>query len=321
MKEQPLVTVLIPVYNRPMVINTIKSIIDQTYQNLEILVIDNASTDNTVETIRSLNDDRIRLVVNEKNLGQTGSMNRGLKLAEGKYIARIDSDDVAFPQRIEKQVEFLEENPDYVLVGSWIQYISDDDKIGGVMKMCVTDEGLRFMQTFFCGIHHPTAMYRTDIIRTYQIEYEPGISMAEDYELWRKLLHYGKGCNLGETLVYYRRGDHNDSIKHYEQMVAESRMVRRRVCEELKLPTREKQRLMHTLDIAEIDNKGIVEATRYLLFMYSFFVKNVSRSCADYALLRRYVFQMGYGVCFENNKRPYAQPIRKLYHKLRSRMH
>lgn len=95
MNENPLVTVLIPVYNRPSVINTINSILTQSYRNLEILVIDNASTDNTVEVIKSLRDERIRLIVNENNLGQTGSMNRGLQLAKGKYIARIDSDDIA----------------------------------------------------------------------------------------------------------------------------------------------------------------------------------------------------------------------------------
>ena len=319
--QEPLVTVLIPVYNRPTIINTIESITQQTYKNLEILIIDNASTDNTVSCIKNIDDDRIKLIVNDNNIGQTRSMNKGLKIANGKYIARIDSDDIALSTRIEKQVKFMETHPDYVLVGSWIQYISDDDKIGGIMKMCTTDDGLRFMQTFSCGIHHPTAMYRTDIIRANKIEYEAEIHMAEDYELWRKLLHYGKGCNLGEVLVYYRRGSYNDSLQHYNQMVRESRMVRRRVCNELDLSDSERMNLNAALDIAETDDKTILETFKYIHFMYYFLKKHISKDNPDYKLLRRYIFQMGYGVTIENNHRLYAKPIIKLYNILRARMH
>lgn len=321
MFENPLVTVLIPVYNRPSVVKTIDSIIHQTYSNLEILIIDNASTDDTVEVIRNINDKRIRLVINETNLGQTGSMNKGLKLASGKYIARIDSDDIALPERIEEQVRFMEEHPDYVLVGAWIQYISDDDQLGGVMRMCTTDKGLRFMQTFFCGIHHPTAMYRTDVIRENSIEYEPGISMAEDYEMWRKLLHFGKGLNIGKVLVYYRRGENNDSLKHYDQMVKESLLVRKRVCAELELNTRDREKLDKALALLDIRNKSLSQIIYYFRTMFGLFHRKISKSDQDYGILRRYVFQMSFGTCFFENQRFYAKVLNFAYKQLRKTMH
>lgn len=321
MNENPLVTVLIPVYNRPSVINTINSILTQSYRNLEILVIDNASTDNTVEVIKSLRDERIRLIVNENNLGQTGSMNRGLQLAKGKYIARIDSDDIATPDRIELQVKFLESNEDYVLVGSWIQYISDDDVLGGVVKTCTTDEGLRFMQTFFCGIHHPTAMYRTDIIRDNGIEYDPNISMAEDYDMWRKLLKYGKGLNIAKVLVYYRRGCNNDSIKHLKEMIQETRLVRRKVCSDLVLSDNMKKRLEKALSIAEKDRQTLIEAISYFSFMLSFFKKSIKRESPDYPILHKYIYQMSYGTCIQNSNALWALPLQLLYNSLRKKMH
>ena len=106
----PLISIVLPVYNRPTVINTINSVLNQTYSNFELIIVDNASTDSTVSEIRKINDERIKLYINEVNKGQTFSLNRGLALANGKYIARIDSDDLMYPTRIEDQVTFLESN-------------------------------------------------------------------------------------------------------------------------------------------------------------------------------------------------------------------
>ena len=258
-KSEPLVTVLIPVYNRPNVVKTIDSIVNQTYSNLEILIVDNASTDNTVEAIKKIKDLRIRLLVNEQNLGQTYSLNRGLREATGKYIARIDSDDIALPRRIEKQVEFMENNPDYVLVGSWVRFISDDDKLGMLVKMPTTDEGMRLMHTVSCGMFHPSAMYRTDTIRGNNIEYDPEIHMAEDYDLWVKLMQYGKACNLGEPLIYYRRGNDNDSRRYEDVMGRESSEIRSKVCNNLTCPKQIKSEIKQIILLERKEKKSISE--------------------------------------------------------------
>ena len=142
-ENKPLVTVLLPVYNRESVTKTIDSILGQTFTNFELIVVDNSSTDHTANMVAAYADKRISLVINEKNGGQIFSLNRGLSIARGKYIARIDADDIAFPTRLEKQVAFLENHPDFGLCGSWVQYINDDDQLTVKMKMCLTDEGLR----------------------------------------------------------------------------------------------------------------------------------------------------------------------------------
>lgn len=318
--EMPLVTVLIPVYNRPIVVNTISSIIEQTYKNLEILVIDNASTDDTVLRIQSIRDNRIRLVINEKNIGQTGSLNKGLILAKGKYIARIDSDDIAFPERIEKQVYFMENNREFVLCGSWIQYISDSDEIGGVLRMPTTDRGFRFMQTFACAMHHPTSMYRTETIRTHNITYSPDIKMAEDYALWFELSKHGKACNLAEPLVYYRRGDNNDSICHLDIMKKELYDLRLKICE-YHLRGTLKQKMLGNIEKINNGNLGIIDTLKYGMFMFRYLKTVISKSELDYKILRTQIAQYTYVECIEYNNRCYMYPIKLVYHLLQRTKH
>lgn len=160
--NNPLVTVILPVYNRPSVLHTINSVLKQTYQNFELLIVDNASTDETQGVIKKIKDKRIRLVINEVNRGQTYSINRGLRLARGVYIARIDADDLMLPTRLEKQVAFMEQYPEYGLCGSWVQYITDDNRKAIIVKTCTSDWSLRAMQRIACGVYHPAVMMRAD---------------------------------------------------------------------------------------------------------------------------------------------------------------
>ncbi len=316
--NSPLVTVLIPVYNRPSVTSTIKSILGQTYSNLEVLIVDNASTDTTVKEIESIDDPRIRLLINEENKGQTFSLNRGLKEAKGKYIARIDSDDIAVPERIEKQVRFMEENPEYVLIGSWVRFISDDDKLGMVVKMPVTDEGLRLMHTVACGMYHPSAMYKTDTIRVFDISYDPEIHMAEDYDLWVKLMEHGKACNLGEALIYYRRGNDNDSRRHENVMRKESTEIRRRVCGKLECSEEQRTEIYNIIDIEDKKRKSLLQCIIIHQFYKKYISKNIDKTSIDYNILRQHFRIKEYGSCFAYNSSWYAHIIRKLYRLLRN---
>src|SRR5690606_28917246 len=110
--REPLVTVFMPVYNSEQYIReALESILNQTYQNLDILLVDDGSTDRSVEIIKSYQDTRIRLIQNEKNMGIPYTRNVGLKEAKGKYIAIMDSDDIAVSNRIERQIQYLETNP------------------------------------------------------------------------------------------------------------------------------------------------------------------------------------------------------------------
>ena len=133
--EKVLVTVLLPVYNNPNINLCIDSVLKQSYKDFELLIIDNASTDNTVEVIKSYDDPRIKLVINEENIGPTGSLNKGVNLINTKYIARIDADDLMLENRLEKQVRFLENNPEYGIVGSWTRHIDTNNNLYEINKL------------------------------------------------------------------------------------------------------------------------------------------------------------------------------------------
>ncbi len=121
-----MVSIIMPVYNSSGYLSdAIESILSQTYSDFEFIIIDDASTDNSIEIIYSYHDPRIVLLKNDINLGVTHSLNKGIKHARGKYIARMDADDIALPQRIELQVDFLEKNPEFILVGSFFEVIPE----------------------------------------------------------------------------------------------------------------------------------------------------------------------------------------------------
>lgn len=315
--DKPLVTVLLTVYNRPSVVRTVNSILNQTYKNIDLLIVDNASTDNTCDEIRKINDDRIRLLINEKNGGQTYSLIRGINNIKGKYIARIDADDIALPDRIEKQVDFLEKNPEYVLCGSWVQYINDDDQYTLLMKMPTSDIGLRTMQMVTCGMYHPAAMYRTSTIKDNNINYDPDIYMAEDYEMWRKLLQYGKGLNLPEALVLYRRGSNNDSTTHQETMGRESFLVRKKVVEAWE-NSKEKKMMQKVISIEE-QNKKTISDIRYIWKTYKALLKdNMDKGSDDYKIIRKYFVLKVYTASINNNTVAWARCAKVVYKKLLS---
>lgn len=311
--EKPLVTVLMTVYNRENVSNTMKSILNQTYENFEFLIVDNASTDRTCDVINSFNDSRIRLVVNEKNMGQTYSLNRGLTLAKGKYIARIDSDDIAMPDRIQKQVEFLENHPDFGLVGSWVRYIDDEDNLTVLMKMPTTDVGLRTMQDIACGMYHPTAMYRTEILRKHNIFYDPDIHMAEDYDMWRKILAYSNGLNLPEVLLYYRKGSQNDSSKHADLMYQECFDVREKICKS----SEDKKSMLDEIALERKSKKKIRECIKINKFLVNYLSDRIDKQSEDYNIIKKHINYKIVSTCIHYNDSAYAKLIEVVYSKLR----
>lgn len=160
----PDVSVIIPTFNAQAHIEeTLASVLCQTDCDFEIIVIDDASRDSTLERIRRIGDSRVRLHVNEINHGLPGSMNLAMMLVRGNYIARIDHDDCALPDRLSSQSRFLNENPQITVVGSQIQHFGLDDLISDVPL----DDG-KIKARFISGrnyLANPSAMWRTDFIR------------------------------------------------------------------------------------------------------------------------------------------------------------
>ena len=213
MSHQPIITVLIPTYNCEQYIQeAVQSILDQTYTNFECIIIDDCSTDGTVDIIKTFNDPRINLIIKPKNSGYTNSLNYGLTIAKGKYIARMDGDDISLPNRFEKQIEVLEQDKDIIVCGSIFRIIDSETIITAPEK----HEDIKLALLKDSCIGHPTAMIRKSVLDKHQIFYDTNFEPAEDYDLWVKLSKLGKLHNLQEVLFLYRVHDNQVSITKKE---------------------------------------------------------------------------------------------------------
>jgi len=201
--SNPLVSVLMPVYNGELYLNeAIKSILQQTYSNFEFLIINDGSTDKSEHIVQSFNDPRIVYVNNEQNMGLIKTLNKGLDLVKGTYIARMDCDDISLPLRIEKQISFLENNTSYGLCGT--QFCSL--KNGKLLRKSLpcTNEDLKSWLLFKSPIAHPTVMLRSDVIKNNNFQYSQEFPSAEDFHLWTEFAKISKLANLPDVLLLYR---------------------------------------------------------------------------------------------------------------------
>jgi len=202
--KTPKVTVFIPVYNREQYVGeAIESILAQTFSDFEILLVDDGSTDASVERIRSFSDPRIRLVSNEINLGIPKTRNKGVELARGQYMAMLDSDDRAYPNRLEKQVAFLDNHPEHAQVGSWCRMMDQDGHpLKKIKRQPELSDDIHAQFLFRCAMSNRSIMARTAILKEYG--YRNDFPRCQDYELHVRLTKHYKVGNIPECLVYGR---------------------------------------------------------------------------------------------------------------------
>lgn len=212
MMDKPTVSVILPVYNCELYIyDAVQSILNQSFTNFELIIIDDCSTDATVAIINSFKDSRIRLIVKEKNSGYTDSLNYAISICKGEFIARMDGDDISLPERFQKQVDFLNANKDVIMCGTGIQ-IMDSDKL---LFHPSSHDAIKVKLCFSNAFFHPTVMFRKDVFAHfhYNKEFEP----AEDYDLWAQLVFKGKVMNIDEVLLKYRV--HTNQISNYKNEI------------------------------------------------------------------------------------------------------
>lgn len=202
----PRVTVLMPVYNgQAFLREAVASVLAQTYHDFELLIIDDGSTDKTPAILQEFHDPRIRIVRNETNLKLIRSLNRGIGLARGEFIARMDADDLCHPERFARQVEFLERSPDVDVVGTDIIIFETDTARGFRPSPPPTSAAqVRWELLRVSCLYHPTVMLRKSIFASEE-PYDPEYVHCEDYELWLRLSRRRRLENLDEPLLYYRR--------------------------------------------------------------------------------------------------------------------
>jgi len=206
--NKPLVSVLMPCYNvEKYVAESMRSILLQTYSNLEIIAINDCSTDNTGKILKQLEseDARIKVITNDENLKLIATLNKGVALCGGKYIARMDADDIALPTRIEKEADFLEQHPDHDIVSTlFYAFRSENPRHRDLHYSPLSDEELRAYILFKSGICHPAVMIRKRVFSELELKFEREYLHVEDYALWSEAIYKTKIANIGEPLLLYR---------------------------------------------------------------------------------------------------------------------
>ncbi|HCY64044.1 MAG TPA: hypothetical protein DHV59_14705 [Oxalobacteraceae bacterium] len=213
MESCPRVSVLTPVRNGAKYLESaLNSILGQTFDDFELVIVDDGSSDSTPEILQShsLRDSRIRIVSNTGAAGVANALNLGLNLCRGEYIARHDADDLSFPERLARQVEYLDMHPDIAIVGSQIQMINEAGEVIRQHGEPTSAAAVRFHALFGTPFAHPSVMFRRDALGKAQLCYRE--IPAQDYDLWTRMLDLGlRGANMAETLVGYRVFQASDS--------------------------------------------------------------------------------------------------------------
>lgn len=237
----PIVSVLMPCYNSEQYIReAIDSILSQTFSDFEFIVINDGSTDNSAEIIGSYKDKRIKYINNDVNLGLIKSLNKGISLAKGKYIARMDSDDISYPTRLKEQVIFLDNHPDVIMCGTWINFFNYPPRKDDGHHQ--TDITYLSLLKGWC-INHPTVMMRTDVIKKNNLFYDENYPCAEDYELWSRLIRYGKIVNLQKVLLDYRWHENNISVVKQKKMQETVQKIQQNMLDFLSLSKEEQEKI------------------------------------------------------------------------------
>lgn len=199
-----MVSVVMPAYNCEKYITiAIQAVLDQTYADFELIIINDGSTDTTRQRILSFKDSRIRYVENEENLGVVQTLNRGLDLARGKYIMRTDADDQSMPHMINSLLSFLENHPDHILCGAYVRLIGSKKLIPKPAK----DAEIKIYTLLSCPFPHTCIMIRKECLDTWNLKYSTHFIDAEDHGLWSEMLLHGKFANLKKVLLFYNKSN------------------------------------------------------------------------------------------------------------------
>jgi hypothetical protein len=233
-----------PIHNgEAFVAAAIESVLEQTFRDFEFLIIDDGSTDGSVGIIEAYTDPRIRLMRNEHQIGQTRTLNRGLGMARGEYVARMDADDISLPTRLERQVGFMAANPDVGACGTWVVTLGDRE--GEVWKYPEGAEEIRCRLLFDSALAHPSVCMRREVFARHSLQFDEAYPLAEDYQLWKTASDVFPLANIGEVLLRYRIHAESVSQRGSQQQEATVRRIHEESLDRLGLNPSEEERFVH----------------------------------------------------------------------------
>jgi glycosyltransferase involved in cell wall biosynthesis len=295
----PLISVVMPIYNPTEYLpEAIESIIHQTFPHFEFIII----SDDSSEKTRAILDDyqtrdkRIH-VYHQQRTGLVSSLNRGFHLAKGKYIARMDGDDISLPGRFEKQYNYLEKHPETGICGTWMEYTDEHGTTLHRPKTPASHNLLAWQIFFSSPFDHPTVMIRKDIVEKAGF-YHPEKKYAEDYDLWTRLFFITKFANIPEFLVKYRSHSHNISSVHATDMATMSDRIKLELIENF-LPKEQLQgvepdKIQNLWNPAVLGTAQIKEQVRllhllHLNFLRKFHLTKTEKREVSHDIITRYV--------------------------------
>ncbi|MFN5182505.1 MAG: glycosyltransferase [Bacteroidota bacterium] len=266
MIRNPKISVLMSVYNSASYLKeSIDSVLSQTFTDFELIIINDGSTDSSWKIINDFKDERIIKIDNDGNKGLIYSLNLGLNLASGTFIARMDSDDICFPNRFQAQFDYLISNPDVAVLGSDYINFSETSE-----KKCVTLKGkdvLKSWLTFSSPLCHPSVMMRADSIRSLSNAYDTNFRHVEDYELWTRMALNFNLENLPLNLIRYRH--HNQQVSQIarEEQYQLSSVIQHRYLSDLGFSFSEEEFNIHRVIASgkKIDRYELLQRVRLWL--------------------------------------------------------
>lgn len=270
---KPTVTVLMSAYNAEAYIaDSVNSILNQSFTDFEFIIINDGSTDSTGEYLSEIEkrDHRIKYIINEKNIGLAGALNKGLRLSKGKYIVRMDADDVSLPNRIQKQVTYMDSNPEIGVSSGWILSFGEKST---VWKCPEIHDQIWTRMFFRNSLWHPAVIFRNGILKNYNFEYDENYERSQDYDLWSKMASVTKFGNLQEVILKYRL--HENQVSKIE---GNSIRIRLRLAERfLGRNLSEQEKFLHKLLFSafpECSNDDVKQLDDWLLYLKSVNRKN-----------------------------------------------
>jgi len=265
--DKPELSIVMPFYNTEKYIgDAMQSLLAQTYDNFELIMVDDASTDGSAEVVKSFNDGRIKLLKNEINRGIVFSRNQGMKAAVGRFIAPFDSDDLARTDKFEKQIRFLKSNPDFGMVGSWARLIDEDgnllEKTWKLTQSPARIPAFLLFKNLF--VQSAVVMKREAVPEKF---YEDGFDLVEDYKMWIDISRTKKTCNYPDYLMFYRVHQNSATNKTGNRLLAQDARIYKYLFKALEIDLDERMTNLLLL----LKNDQIIGEERVLHEMEDFF--------------------------------------------------
>ncbi|MNO28193.1 putative glycosyltransferase EpsE [compost metagenome] len=283
----PKISVLMPVYNNEAYLDSaIESILDQSFSDFEFIIINDGSTDKSGDIIARYSDPRIKRIDNTVNCGVTESLNKGLQLAVGEFIARMDSDDFSHPNRFSRQLSYMESHPNVGVCGSNVQVMGSEE----VWYQPEQPDEVKCRLLFNCCLAHPSVMLRREILVNHSLQYDAYYNYAEDYQLWTQLSHVTKLSNVPEVLLYYRLHDAQISKSYTTDQVEQAQRIKYEQLIRLGIEVSEEEFSAH-LNLCE--GKGFSDTDRKKNWVRKILKKNLETRVYDQVALMKVLSSYG----------------------------